>query len=105
MDALRRLTEPTVAVLRVLVSREGPAWGLAIIRESGLAAGTVYPLLDRLERLGWVTSRWEDNASRSGPRRRFYEFTGEGAIAATRAIATFDSRRRRTVVGAAVVQS
>lgn len=105
MEDLRRLTEPTVDVLRVLAATEGPAWGLAIIRESGLAAGTVYPLLDRLERLGWVTSRWEDDESRPGPRRRFYEFTGEGALAARRTIAQFEARRLRAASRAAASQS
>lgn len=50
------------------------------------AYGTLYKALDRLERAGHLTSRWEDpqNAAREGrPRRRFYRLTlaGETALA------------------------
>ena len=50
------------------------------------AYGTLYKGLDRLERAGYLSSRWEDPliAAREGrPRRRFYRLTmaGEGALA------------------------
>jgi PadR family transcriptional regulator PadR len=50
------------------------------------AYGTLYKALDRLERAGYLQSRWEDPniAAREGrPRRRFYRITlaGEGAYA------------------------
>ena len=50
------------------------------------AYGTLYKALDRLERAGFLASRWEDPliAARDGrPRRRFYRVTldGEGALA------------------------
>jgi PadR family transcriptional regulator PadR len=50
------------------------------------AYGTLYKALDRLERAGYLASRWEDPliAARDGrPRRRFYRVTldGEGALA------------------------
>lgn len=50
------------------------------------AYGTLYKALDRLERAGYLQSRWEnpDIAAREGrPRRRFYRVTlvGEGALA------------------------
>jgi hypothetical protein len=32
----------------------------------GRPSGSVYPLLDRLERAGWVTSSWDDDAERRG---------------------------------------
>lgn len=49
------------------------------------AYGTLYKALDRLERAGYLQSRWEDPhaAARDGrPRRRFYRLTlaGEGAL-------------------------
>jgi hypothetical protein len=34
--------------------------GLEICAAAGLASGTVHPILARLERLGWLESRWED---------------------------------------------
>ena len=50
------------------------------------AYGTLYKALDRMERAGYLESRWEDPmiAARQGrPRRRFYWVTlvGEGALA------------------------
>jgi DNA-binding PadR family transcriptional regulator len=49
------------------------------------AYGTLYKALERLERAGYLESRWEDPmiAARDGrPRRRFYRLTlaGEGAL-------------------------
>ena len=77
-----RVTPATVDVLAALQESSGPIWGLAIIKTSGRPAGSVYPMLDRLERSGWVTSAWEDEPDRSGPRRRYYELTEGGARAA-----------------------
>ena len=86
MEQLSRITEATVSVLEVLSQSDGPCWGLLIIKSSGKPAGSVYPILDRLESAGWVTSAWEDDAARSGPRRRYYELTEGGASAAAAAI-------------------
>lgn len=99
MQPLSRITAATIDVLSVLDSSLQPSWGLAIIKSSGRPAGSVYPILERLERSGWVTSRWEENAERSGPRRRYYALTADGALAARSAIASF--RARPTTVVAA----
>jgi DNA-binding PadR family transcriptional regulator len=53
------------------------------------AYGTLYKALDRLERVGYLASRWEDPmlaAADGRPRRRFYHTTavGEEALAAAR---------------------
>lgn len=61
----------------------GPLHGYAIIealavRSGGaldLPAGTVYPALHRLERVGWLSSSW---AMVGGRRRRSYELTDSG---------------------------
>jgi PadR family transcriptional regulator, regulatory protein PadR len=50
------------------------------------AYGTLYKALERLERAGYLESRWEDPhaaAAEGRPRRRFYQVTlaGEGAFA------------------------
>jgi DNA-binding MarR family transcriptional regulator len=92
VEDLKRLTGPTVDVLKVLFGANAPVWGLKVIKDSGRPAGTVYPALDRLEEAGWLRSRWENDSERSGPRRRYYELTADGANAAQRAIARFDAR-------------
>jgi DNA-binding PadR family transcriptional regulator len=96
MKDLARVTAATIDVLRVLVGSGDPTWGLQIIKQSGRPAGSVYPILDRLERLEWVSSEWERDDSRSGPRRRFYQLTAEGARAAAAAIARVDADVRST---------
>jgi len=56
-----RMTLPTLLVLRAL--REPPEQemhGLELCHAAGLASGTIHPILARLERLGWLGSRWED---------------------------------------------
>lgn len=82
MEPIRRVTAPTLDVLDALLAADGPTWGLLVIKATGRQAGTVYPILERLEQLGWIRSTWDDDAERSGPRRRLYEFTADGVVAA-----------------------
>lgn len=69
------------------------------------AYGTLYKALSRLERDGFLASRWEDpnEAAADGrPRRRFYRLTleGEGALAEAHGVspATRTSRAAATSV-------
>ncbi|MBO3747790.1 helix-turn-helix transcriptional regulator [Streptosporangiaceae bacterium NEAU-GS5] len=82
MTAPIRLTSTTrdvLSVLRQAAREEVPVYGLEICKITGLGSGTVYPILTRLERVGWVRAYWEEAGDDSrGPRRRMYELTGEG---------------------------
>jgi PadR family transcriptional regulator PadR len=40
-----------------------------------IKAGTLYPILHKLEKEGWVKCRWEDD---TGRRRKWYELTAAG---------------------------
>jgi DNA-binding PadR family transcriptional regulator len=77
-----RVTGPLLKVLRGLLAEpDGEVYGLELARTTGLKSGTLYPILDRLEAQGWVTSRWEEHADPSQlgrPRRRFYRMTPTG---------------------------
>jgi DNA-binding PadR family transcriptional regulator len=84
MEPLGRIGKATVDVLAVLIDSDHPRWGLEIIKLTGRPSGSVYPLLDRLERAGWVTSTWDDDSDRRGPRRRMYQLTADGAAEARR---------------------
>lgn len=55
--------------------------GSDIARITGLASGTLYPILMRLEDAGWLKSRWEteEPTALGRPRRRLYKVTGIGA--------------------------
>jgi DNA-binding PadR family transcriptional regulator len=91
-------TPQTQAVLAALMSdvRE-PHYGLEIAREAGLASGTIYPILARLERAGWVESEWEnvDQSEVGRRRRRYYRLTAEGERAARNELAAEADRLHR----------
>jgi PadR family transcriptional regulator PadR len=77
-----RLSLQALRVLALLAER--PQQGLAgaeIRRSTGIASGTLYPILARLEAAGWLQSRWEqvDPSEVGRPRRRFYSLTAVGA--------------------------
>lgn len=95
MEPLSRLTPATGDVLSVLLADPAPVWGLAVVKASRRPAGSVYPILERLERLGWVASEWETDDARPGPRRRYYVLTPDGRMAATAAIARLEADRPR----------
>lgn len=89
MEPLTRVTPATVDVLAVLSEADSACWGLQVIKQSGRPAGSVYPILERLESIGWLSSSWEADGERPGPRRRYYELTEDGAPAAARTVADF----------------
>src|SRR5215469_9344391 len=85
-----RMTLPTQLVLRAMLAEPAQEmYGLQICTEAGLPSGTIHPILARLERLGWVESRWEDIDSHAEgrPRRRYYRLTTDGAERARIALA------------------
>lgn len=78
--------------------------GLRIAQYAGRKAGSVYPILARLEEAGWVESSWErEKRDERGPRRRFYRFSPDG-LAAARALLTgnLGAARPRTAQRASV---
>jgi PadR family transcriptional regulator, regulatory protein PadR len=88
--SLPRMTIPTQLVLHaLLLDPSQELYGLEICRAAGLPSGTIHPILARLERIGWLESRWEDidpNAE-GRPRRRYYRLTALGVEHARRALA------------------
>ena len=85
--------------LRVLESfLENPRHELSgadLQKLGGLASGTLYPLLLRLESAGWFVSRWEviDPVAAARPRRRLYRLTPGGLARASEIFAAFSLRR------------
>lgn len=80
-----RMTTQMLAVLSVLVGDPAAEWyGLELTKLAGLKPGTIYPILDRLLKLGWLERRWEqiDPVAEGRPRRRLYRLTGMGASSA-----------------------
>jgi PadR family transcriptional regulator, regulatory protein PadR len=76
--------------------------GADVIRLSGFASGTVYQLLLRFERNGFLKSGWEsgDPSVLGRPRRRFYGITAQGQAVHARALR--DLRPSQTLLPAEV---
>ncbi|MEX1358517.1 MAG: helix-turn-helix transcriptional regulator [Gaiellaceae bacterium] len=69
---MRRSSPQTRRLLDALLG-EPTRWrhGYDLSRETGLASGTLYPILARLEARGLLDARWRE-------RRHVYRLTGEG---------------------------
>jgi len=92
-----RLSHQTLIVLRAFLS--GTKHGLAgseIARETKIASGTLYPILARLEKAGWLTGAWEeiDPAEAGRPRKRFYHLTDDGQANAAEAFRELGLQKR-----------
>ena len=74
-----RMTQVTALVLRAIAA--GHRYGFHVMEACDLPSGTIYPALRRLERAGWLKSRWEDSEvarAEGRPRRRTYALTEDG---------------------------
>ena len=92
MEGLR-LTTPLLKLLNIFIADPtADYFGFEIMKATGLASGTIYPLLARLEGMGWLESGWDDDAV-SGPRRRYYRLTHEGVASARVALAEASSKK------------
>jgi PadR family transcriptional regulator, regulatory protein PadR len=92
-----RLTVPLLKVLDAMLQDPTEQhWGFQLIKMTGLKSGTLYPLLARLERAGWVESGWQAEPIPGRPRRRYYRLTGVGAQAAGRALVESPGQRKPT---------
>ena len=77
-------------ILQVLDN--GYRYGFEIMTVTGLASGTVYPALRRLEDAGFVISKWESAEvaqAEQRPARKYYEVTGDGGDALAEARSRF----------------
>lgn len=84
-----RITGPTLKVLGQLMAEPfAKLSGAEISRATGIASGTLYPVLFRLEKAGWLHSEWEDvdPSEVKRPRKRLYWMT---AVGQTSGIAAF----------------
>jgi PadR family transcriptional regulator PadR len=78
----------TRAVLAALGDHPAPwRYGYDLARQTGLASGTLYPILGRLADRGLLETRWEDDPPEGRPRRHLYRLTarGEARLATLRA--------------------
>lgn len=87
-----RMSLQTLRALEAFLENPAdPLSGADVQRRSGLASGTLYPILLRLEAAGWFVSKWEsiDPSSAGRPRRRLYRLTPGGLSRASEVFASF----------------
>jgi PadR family transcriptional regulator PadR len=92
-----RITTTVARVLRrFLEDPAEPQYGFDLMRATGLASGTLYVILARLERAGWLSGEQEDvdPVATGRPARRFYRLTADGAQAAHLELAELSDQLR-----------
>lgn len=97
-----RLTLPTATVLAGI--DRGLRYGFDLIEASGLRAGTVYPILRRLEEAGQIAGAWEavsKSRAEGRPPRRYYRLTAAGEAKLAEALARYPGVVRTFEVGGA----
>lgn len=74
-----RRSPQTFDLLNAMLTRAA-SWhhGYSLSQETGLASGTLYPILMRLEKLGWLETRWEELTEPGRPPRHLYRLTSDG---------------------------
>jgi len=73
-----RISPQTLSVLEALLAPSQWHHGYAISRSTQVPSGTLYPILMRLEKLGWLETRWEESVPQGRPPRHLYRLTGNG---------------------------
>jgi len=102
MERIRRPSAQTAAILSTLA--EAPAnwrYGYELCQQTGLQAGSMYPILMRLADRGLLEAKWERDLPVGRPPRHLYRLTGEGRklareLAANRGKAGIPRARLRT---------
>jgi PadR family transcriptional regulator, regulatory protein PadR len=90
-----RMSLQTMRVLEAFLENPAEQFaGADVQKRTGLASGTLYPILLRLEDAGWFVSRWEtiDPSAAGRPRRRLYRLTPGGLARASAVFASFGRR-------------
>jgi PadR family transcriptional regulator len=66
--------------------------GYDLAKETGLASGTLYPILTRLEQRGALEARWQRPERPGRPARHGYRLTGEGRRLAQETVPALEPR-------------
>jgi PadR family transcriptional regulator, regulatory protein PadR len=85
-------TKSSVKVLAAFLEKpRDEQYGFGLMKSTGVKSGSLYPMLERLERLGWIESHDEciDEQAEGRPRRRLYRLTGLGERVGRRVVADF----------------
>ena len=81
-NSLTQLRRGVLEYCVLALLRDESLYGFDLVRRLGeidgmvTSEGTIYPLLTRLRKEGWVSTTWQE--SESGPPRRYYSLTQAG---------------------------
>jgi PadR family transcriptional regulator PadR len=92
-DTSVRMSQQTLRVLEAfLATPTEQLAGADVHQRCGIASGTLYPILLRLESAGWFVSQWEsiEPSSAGRRRRRLYRMTSTGLRRASEVFASFN---------------
>ena len=96
------ITPKMATVLKVfLEDPDQPRYGFELMKLTGMASGSLYPMLARLEGAGWLTRGKEpiDPHAAGRPARTNYTITGAAVSAARIQLAELSERFRPPVPG------
>jgi PadR family transcriptional regulator, regulatory protein PadR len=83
-----RMSQQTIALFRAFFAHPRDwRYGYDLSRETALKSGTLYPLLMRLNKRGWLETRWVEPESPGRPPRHMYRLTSDGLRSAREAVA------------------
>ena len=96
------ITPKMAMVLKVfLEDPDQPRYGFELMKLTGTASGSLYPMLAKLEGAGWLTKGKENIDPRAAgrPARTHYTITGAAVSAARIQLAELSERFRPPVLG------
>lgn len=72
-----RISPQTLSLLNALLDHPAD-WrhGYSLSQSTAISSGTLYPILMRLEKLGWLETKWEDPKG-GRPPRHLYRLTSQ----------------------------
>ena len=80
MSSTRAPSVATLILLEALASQpDADRYGYELIKSTGLASGTLYPILMRLHDRGLLTAMWRPSPEPGKPPRHAYRLTKTGA--------------------------
>jgi hypothetical protein len=94
------LTPKMADVVKVfLEDPQQPRYGFELMRRTGQPSGTIYPILGKLERAGWLIAGKEhiDPRAEGRPRRRIYHIAGTAVPIARTQLAALSEHYRPPV--------
>lgn len=98
-----RMSRQTLALLGAFLTQPREwRYGYDLSRETALKSGTLYPILMRLNKRGWLETRWVEPDSPGRPPRHIYRLTADGLRSARELVAAKGARApgRRAAYGA-----